>query len=457
MDATVAGPLHVKIRGGTLQHTESQATLTIDDEPRIVGRGPSCALRLTDRRVSTAHCEVMATDRGVLLRDLGSTNGTWVGEAMVGPRQYVLLRRATTLRLGDTELAFAPTAPETRALARSVGTFESRSLRMQRVLDQILRLAEVTAAVHITGESGTGKGFVARALHDHGPRASKAFVVIDCAALAPSLVEAELFGYEKGAFTGATRRKESPFVDGDGGTVFLDEIGDLPLDMQARLLRVVDEGEVKSVGQNAYRKVDVRIVSATLHDLAARVNVGLFREDLYSRLTAARIELPPLRDRREDIEPLVRRIFASLGRAEVLDELTPAHFVWLGERPWTKGNVRQLRQVIKLALDLRRNGPLDIEGAYAMNGGGDVARAPASSADRTGDDAFAVVTAKGTSHAAVTREASRILFERLVRETNGNVSEMCRRADVSRPFLRDLLSKLGLREVEAPRRKRRAG
>ncbi len=454
MDATVAGQVRLKITGGALACKETGAVLVVGDDRRIVGRGSSAHLQLDDRRVSTAHCELVATDRGVLIRDLGSKNGTWIGDLLLGPHQYALLRHPATVRVGGTVLEFIPRPVGERELARRFGLLESRSTRMQQVLDQLQKLAGVTATVHITGESGTGKGYIAKALHDSSPRASKPFVVIDCAAIPPSLAEAELFGHEKGAFTGATRRKESPFVDADGGTVFLDEVGDLPLEMQARLLRVVEEQEVKSVGQNQYRKIDVRVVSATLRDLAGRVNAGQFREDLYSRLTAARIELPPLRHRREDIEPLTKQILADLGREEVFDEIAAGTLAWLKERDWTKGNVRQLRQVLKLALELSRGGPLDIEAAYALNGGNAEVVARTTSESPT-EAVFKALTARGTSHEAVTREASRILFEHLVRETDGNLSEMCRRADVSRPFLRDLLSRLGLREVEPPRRKAR--
>jgi DNA-binding NtrC family response regulator len=438
------------MRGGTLNHPDSDTTLTIADHAVIVGRGDSCSLTLEDRRVSSVHCELVATEQGVLIRDLGSTNGTWIGDFLLAPGQQGYLRRATTVRVGDSALTFAPAPAEERQLPGKFGHLESRSTTMQQVLEHLQKLAMIDVAVHITGESGTGKGYIARALHDHGPRASRPFVVIDCAAIPPNLAEAELFGHEKGAFTGALRRKESPFVDADGGTVFLDEVGDLSLDVQAKLLRLVEEQEVKSVGQNRYRKVDVRIISATLHDLAARVNAGQFREDLYSRLTATRIGLPPLRSRREDIEPLCRRILADLGRDDAFETMSQSTLAWMQERTWSKGNVRQLRQVLKLAVDLARGGRLDVKAAYSLNGGGDAALSPAT--ETPSEALFQALTVRGTSYASVTLEASRILFERLVRETEGNLVHMCRRAELSRPFLRELLAKLGLREIPPPRR-----
>jgi len=448
VEPTQAGPVRVTLRGGTLADPKSGVALAIDDTPIRVGRGEACELRLDDRRVSTMHCELAATDLGVLVRDQGSKNGTWIGDVVLGPNQYGYLRRETALVVGDTRLQFTPGPPKERELARGFGQLESRSPSMQRVVDTIQKLAAVDVAVHITGESGTGKGYVARAIHDHSERASKPFVVIDCSAIQPSLAEAELFGYEKGAFTGSVKRKESPFVDADGGTVFLDEVGDLPLEVQAKLLRVVEEQEVKSVGQNRYRKVNVRIVSATLHNLSERVNKALFREDLYNRLCATRITLPPLRARREDIEPLTRQILTDLGRADAVETIAHATLDWMKKRDWEKGNVRQLRQVLKLAVDLARGGRIDVETALHMNTGGDLG-VPASDGTLS-ELVYDALTVRGTSHSAVTNEASRVLFERLVRETGGNLVHMCRRAEVSRPFLRDHLQKLGLRDIPRP-------
>jgi DNA-binding NtrC family response regulator len=324
---------------------------------------------------------------------------------------------------------------------------------MRQVLDVLERLAGIDIAVHITGESGTGKGYVARTIHDQSPRASKPFVSIDCGAIPPSLAEAELFGYEKGAFTGAVQRKESPFVDADGGTVFLDEVGDLPLDVQVKLLRVLAEGEIKPVGQNRYRKVNVRVVSATLHNLAERVNKGQFREDLYNRLTATRVRLPALRERREDIEPLTRQILRDLRRPDGFDTIPRATLVWMEERDWSKGNVRQLHQVLSLAVQLAHGGRLDVKAAYSLNAGGDAPSHIVTEPANPTDLLFEGLTVRGTSYDAVVEQAGRILFEKLVLQTGGNLAQMCRRAEVSRPFLREHLAKLGLRRIQEPFRK----
>jgi DNA-binding NtrC family response regulator len=457
MDATIAGKFRVKITGGTVTHKATGASIAIDDEvTRLVGRGESCHLRLNDRLVSTAHCEIVATERGVLVRDLASRNGTRINEVLLGPHQHVLLTRPATLKVGDSELEFTPKKTAERELVGKFGVFESRSAKMGMVFDRLQKLAMMSASAHITGETGTGKTFYARAIHNQSARASKPFQVIDCAAIPPTLAEAELFGYEKGAFTGATGSKESPFVEADGGTVFLDEIGDLSLDVQARLLRVVDEREVKSVGQNRYRKVDVRILSATKHNLAARVNSGLFRDDLYSRLTGAHVEIPPLRERREDIEILIQSLLVDLGRPTLFEDIPREKLDWLKERPWT-GNVRQLRQVMTNLADLTRHGgQLDVATAVDMAysfGPSESAHAAEPASSQTIQD---VLTARGTSLAAAREQADRIVLEGLHRETNGNISEIARRADVTRGFARSLLEKYGIREREEPSKKKGA-
>ena len=456
MDPTVLGPLRVKIRGGTLEHRASHVSLTIDDAgPRVVGRGASCHLRLADdRKVSMAHCELVGTDRGVMVRDLGSKNGTSVNDLLLGPSQHVLLRAPAKIRVGDTILEFLPTAVEDREVGGKFGPFESRSTRTRLIYDALAKVALLRTSVHLTGEPGTGKTFIARAIHNQSPRASKPFVLVDCAGIAPTLAEAELFGYAPGAFTGAQRGgKESPFVEADGGTVLLDEVGDLPLDVQGKFLRFVEELEVKSLGQNKSRKVDVRVISATKHDLAARVNAGLFRDDLYSRLTAARITLPPLRERREDIDLLVQHILGDLGRPDLFDAISKEKRDWLRERPWT-GNVRQLRQMLTNVVDLTRHGKLDVEMAIetAYTIAPDHGSAPAEASAPNGT--YEVLTARGTSLDAVKQTASRVLLETLDRETGGNVSEISRRADISRDHARELLHEFGIRQVQAPPRRK---
>jgi two-component system response regulator AtoC len=227
---------------------------------------------------------------------------------------------------------------------------ESRAMRA--ALDLVARVAEHNTTVLITGQSGTGKEVIARAIHRASPRAARAFVGINCAAIPESLLESELFGHVRGAFTGATADKAGLFDQADGGTLLLDEIGELPVGLQAKLLRVLQEGEIRRVGDQKTRRVDVRVLAATARDLAAEAAAGRFREDLFYRLNVVGIELPPLAERREDIEPLARHFTARLaqrfGRPLSLSDGAVA---WLEQQEWP-GNVRELENAIERAVVL---------------------------------------------------------------------------------------------------------
>jgi two-component system response regulator AtoC len=227
---------------------------------------------------------------------------------------------------------------------------ESRAMRA--ALDLVARVAEHNTTVLITGESGTGKEVIARAIHRASPRAARPFVGINCAAIPESLLESELFGHVRGAFTGATADKAGLFDQASGGTLLLDEIGELPLGLQAKLLRVLQEGEIRRVGDQKTRRVDVRVLAATARDLSAEAAAGRFREDLFYRLNVVAIELPPLSERHEDIAPLARHFVARLaqrfGRALTLSD---AGVTWLEQQEW-RGNVRELENAIERAVVL---------------------------------------------------------------------------------------------------------
>jgi two-component system response regulator AtoC len=233
------------------------------------------------------------------------------------------------------------------------------STKIQDVLRLVARLKDTRTPVLITGESGTGKELVARAIHFRGTFAKRPFVAVDCGALVPTLIESELFGYEKGAFTGAMRSKEGLFQAANGGTIFLDEIGELPLDMQAKLLRVLQEKEVRPVGSNHKTKVDVRVVAATNRDLEASYKAGTFRKDLYFRLNVVTVHLPSLRDRRTDIPMLVHWFLDRYASGEQI-EITQAAMKCLLEYEWP-GNVRELENCIERAVALGNHEKIDIE------------------------------------------------------------------------------------------------
>jgi two-component system response regulator AtoC len=232
--------------------------------------------------------------------------------------------------------------PEARALVAA-------SPAMQAALEVVSRVAEYPTTVLITGESGTGKEVIAHAIHRASPRAGAAFIGVNCAAIPENLLESELFGHVRGSFTGATADKAGLFEQADGGTLLLDEIGELPLPLQAKLLRVLQESEIRRVGDHRTRRVNVRLLAATARSLAAEVAAGRFREDLYYRLNVVTIHLPPLAERRDDIEPLARHFAARLsGRLQRRIDFTPAAITWLKAQPWP-GNVRELEHAIERA------------------------------------------------------------------------------------------------------------
>jgi two-component system response regulator HydG len=250
---------------------------------------------------------------------------------------------------------------------------------MQRVFEVLGAVSGTNATVLVTGESGTGKELVARAVHANSPRRDKRFVAVNCAALSEGLIESELFGHVKGAFTGALAAKEGRIVYADGGTLFLDELGDMPLSTQAKLLRVLETREVQAVGDNTLRKVDIRLVAATNRDLRAMVRAGTFREDLLFRLAVVTIDLPALREREGDIPLLIEHFMAELSaqHGRSVRGITPEARTALVRYPWP-GNVRELRNVIENMVLLARGDVLELddvpesvrEGAAAARRGG---------------------------------------------------------------------------------------
>ena len=232
------------------------------------------------------------------------------------------------------------------------------SAHIQDVLRMISRLKDTRTPVLISGESGTGKELVARAIHFRGSMAQTPFVAVDCGSLVPTLMESELFGYERGAFTGATKSKSGLFKAADGGTIFLDEIGELPLEMQAKLLRVLQEKEVRPVGSNERVNVDVRVIAATNRDLEAAYRAGTFRKDLYFRLNVVTVHLPPLRDRRSDIPVLVHHFLDRYAKTSQI-HVTPAAMKSLLQYDWP-GNVRELENCIARAVTLGDGITIDV-------------------------------------------------------------------------------------------------
>ncbi len=309
-----------------------------------IGTAEANDLVLADAAVSRHHVAISPTPRGLVVKDLGSTNGTAIGEV---PIEVAYLLPNAVLALGSTRiLVESATGDETPALSTEHGWGRAlgKSPAMRRLFAMLPKLAESDATVLFEGETGTGKTLLAHALHEASPRASGPFVVIDCGSIPPNLIESELFGHEKGAYTGAVGARAGALESARGGTVFLDEIGELPLDMQPKLLRALDERIVKRVGGNEEVKLEVRVVAATNRDLRTEVNRGRFRSDLYYRLNTFRLRVPPLRERKEDIPLLVAELYSQFSRT---GEAPPAELIVdLVTHDWP-GNVRELRAAIE--------------------------------------------------------------------------------------------------------------
>ena len=318
--------------------------------PVLVGSSVACALRLPDRSVSRRHASLDLTEHGLRFVDLGSSNGSFLGTTRI---MEAVLLGGEKLRLGSAILRaqLVPSSVEdTRLSTRSrFGRLRGQSPAMRRLYPVLERLAQSKVPIVIEGETGTGKEALAESIHEESPLAGGPYVVFDCTGVAPALVESDLFGHEKGAFTGAVARRKGVFELAHGGTLLIDEIGDLDLALQPKLLRALERGEIRRVGGDEPIHVDVRVLAATRRNLDHEVQAGRFRDDLFHRLAVARIELPALRRRREDIEMLARVFWEQAGGAP-RDFPTNELSAW-SERDWP-GNLRELRNAVARRLAL---------------------------------------------------------------------------------------------------------
>ncbi|MCS6797099.1 MAG: sigma 54-interacting transcriptional regulator [Myxococcota bacterium] len=410
-----------------------------------------------DDTVSRQHCRIFLEGDHFMIRDLDSTNGTFVDrvrvrEAWLRPEQEVLIGK-TTLRFSavDQRVRIVPSERD------RYGEIIGRDRKMREIYAILEKIAPTDATVVIEGETGTGKEVVARTIHQQSRRRDGPFMVFDCGAVPENLIESELFGHEKGSFTGAVATRQGVFEMADGGTVFLDELGELALELQPKLLRVLEQREVKRVGGARPIKVDVRVVAATNRDLEAEVRAGRFREDLFYRLSVVRVLLPPLRERKEDIELLVRH-FLRTGQfnrtrdggrrvqrvsREALDRLLA--YDW-------PGNVRELHNVIERAVSFCEGESIEVHDLpdHVARARGRVSEAVAGASAETpalseGSGRSPVVSgpfkdAKEAWIASFERE----YIEHLLRKNNFNISHAAREADIDRKYFRKLMRKYGL-------------
>ncbi|MBA3456834.1 MAG: sigma 54-dependent Fis family transcriptional regulator [Deltaproteobacteria bacterium] len=405
-------------------------------------------VQLSDSKVSGLHCEIRLDDRGYRLRDLDSTNGTYVAGLRIND---VYVAPGALIAVGGTRLKFDPLGDSIEIELSDTDRFGGmigRSVKMRELFARLEKLAKSDTTVLVTGETGAGKELVAEALHEHSPREKGPFVVLDCGSIPPNLIESELFGHERGAFTGATNSYAGAFERAHGGTVFLDEIGELPLGMQPKLLRVLERKEVRRVGGTKTLEVDLRVVAATNRDLGVEVNRGRFREDLYYRLAVARVHVPPLRERKDDLPVLIEHILSTTPGGE-LASIAQETIDLMMKHDWP-GNVRELRNVIERAV-LLAEAP-DSEDSLRRTPQAPKSDSPVTvtpSQTATSTDASMTVPVDVTvpfKHAKqnVISEFEKRYISRLLAQHDGNISAAARAAGIDRMSIHKMLHRLGL-------------
>ncbi|MFO0611784.1 MAG: sigma 54-interacting transcriptional regulator [Polyangiaceae bacterium] len=400
-------------------------------KPVIVGRDASAQIVVPHASVSRAHLELLLVGDRVVVTDLGSHNGTLVGGVRIAPKQSTPVRPGVLLRAGEIVLSI-----EEPASAEPARDGEIVSPAMQRVLRLVDRVAPDDVTILVLGETGVGKEVLAERIHARSLRSAGPLVKIHCAALSPSLIESELFGHERGAFTGATTSNVGLLRAADKGTVFIDEVGEIPLELQVKLLRVLEDRRVTPVGGRAAEPIDVRFVAATHRDLRARAKTGEFREDLYYRLSGVTIDVPPLRERQEEILPLAERLLAQAcaERKRPPARLSEAAREHLARHRWP-GNIRELKAVMVRSLLLAESNVIGVDDLH-LDAPEPKAAAPAVRAPNVG--------------AAIAGESERDRIARALEASGGNQKEAAKLLGIAR---RTLLYKLDELDIPRPRKR----
>jgi DNA-binding NtrC family response regulator len=460
-------------RGATLQLR--RCTLTSLDEPSQewssdkeeirIGAVADNDVVLSDQTVSRYHCKIVQADSGYVLVDLGSTNGTFVNKVRI---REAFLEPGCTLRVGDSKLRFSAGKEDVTIVPSRetrCGGLMGGNARMREIYAIIEKIAPTGTTVVIEGETGTGKEVVAQTIHSLSPRARNELVVFDCGAVPPNLIESELFGHEKGSFTGAMMTRQGLFEQADGGTLFLDELGELPIDLQPKLLRALEQREVRRVGSAKPQKVDVRIIAATNRTLEEEVRAGRFRQDLYYRLSVVKLHLPALRERADDIPLLVQHFLknGSYNRrpdgSQRVRAIAKDAMAALQAYPWP-GNVRELVNVVERAVSFSEQETVALADLpdYVRESAG---RAP-TVAVASAAPPVARAQSRAQSFAEPPRPPEDLLaegvtfkdakekwvssFERdyilsLLKRHGGNISHAARDADIDRKYFRKLMKK----------------
>jgi transcriptional regulator with GAF, ATPase, and Fis domain len=415
------------------QGADKGKSTSVGPAPIVVGAGADCQLVLQDRTVSRKHAEVRREGDYVIVKDLGSTNGTFYRDARVGE---VFVPLGGEVSFGKTRVKIVPEEVPLEAkpyAAERLGPLIGCDVRMREIFALIEDIASTDVTVVIEGETGTGKELVAAAIHQLSHRAKKPFVVFDCTNQPKDLVESSLFGHVKGAFTGAMGPRQGAFERANGGTIFLDELGEFGLDLQPKLLRVLESREIQKVGGDGYDPVDVRVITATNRNLKSEVRAGRFREDLYYRLAVVKIVLPPLRERGADIPRLVEHFLELAGNPCTVD---PSCYERLRSHSWP-GNVRELKNVVDRAAALSK-GKNNVDLSKFIQELDEDEKAPLS--ETVLDKNVSFKEAKGK----VVSDFESRYIQMLLREHNNNISVAAREAGIDRKHFKDLMRKHGI-------------
>jgi DNA-binding NtrC family response regulator len=417
--------------GGTflvIKGPDRGESVSLGENPIYFGSSPACDLVLADKTVSRKHLMAVREGDEVFLRDQGSTNGTYIQGSRF---KEITVGFGAEVRLGRTVIKFLPEEEVVEPKfsdSDHFGSLVGRDAKMRRLFTLLEDIAPTDATVLIEGETGTGKELIAEEVHNHSSRRNGPFVVFDCGAVPRELIESALFGHVKGSFTGAVADRKGAFAEAHGGSIFLDEIGELALELQPALLRALDKRAVRRVGANTYDKVDVRVVAATNRDLRDEISKKAFREDLYYRLAVIRVTLPALRERGGDI-PLLVDFFVRQFSSGRNIQIGPDDMARLQRHGWP-GNVRELRNVIERACVLSKGDSLNLDDALTEE-------AAPTLGIRT-DLPFK--EAKGQLVELFERE----YIVDLMRRHKMNLSAAAREAQIDRKHLRELIRKYGL-------------
>jgi DNA-binding NtrC family response regulator len=429
-EATRAGPALAKVRYkrarlAVIKGPDEGLSLEAAGKLIKVGTSADSDFVLSDPLVSRRHCEILLTESGFRVRDVNSTNGVLLHGTRVHDASF---DRTCELALGATRLTVTLLAEAEDREQSNASQFQDvigRSAKMRELFADLERLAPSTLSVLLEGETGSGKDVIAESLHRASARSDGPYVVFDCGAVAPTLVESELFGHERGAFTGATQVRAGVFEEASGGTLFLDEVGELPKELQPKLLRALEAQTIKRLGGRAPIAVDVRVISATNRNLMAEVARGQFRQDLYYRLAAAKLQVPPLRERLDDIPMLVEHFLRREKAALPVSSVPSAVWEMFAAHRWP-GNVRELRHAVqRLVIAPELSLRLSQEGGAAEKPKGDVV--PLRVARRDAADGF-----------------ERVYVADVLQRAGGNPVRAALLAEVSRQMIQKLMRKHGI-------------